>query len=298
MDIAESRLPQDGGFDGSILSLQDVEFRIATYPTLFGESLVIRILYKDEGFKLAELGLNQLQLKKISTALNESWGLLLVTGPTGSGKTTSLYALIRDLMSPDQLVVTVEDPVEKRIKNIRQSQINRKAGFTFAKGIKHALRQDPDILMVGEIRDSETAIAAVQSAMTGHVCLSSLHTNDSISTVERLLDLGLERYQVAVSLKLVIAQRLIRIICKKCHGKGCIACHTTGFAGRTAIFEILVINNQIVKLIRNGDSFEDIRQVAIETDAIIPFEDDAKNKIAANITTVDEIQRWLNVEQT
>ncbi len=273
MDIAKMRVPQDGRFDVK-LEGKDVGFRVSTFPTNFGENVVLRVLDKSSSnYALEDLGLLKEDQERLTSIIKKHYGFILATGPTGSGKTTMLYALLKIINTMDKNIITIEDPIEYTIQLVRQSQINPKAGLTFSSGLRSILRQDPDIIMVGEIRDKETSVIAIQSALTGHLVLSTLHTNDAPSAITRLIDMGNEPYLVASSITAVIAQRLVRRICPKCKesftpsekflrelgvintidillykGKGCEYCKKTGYKGRTGIFEILFIDDDIKEL--------------------------------------------------
>ena len=254
MDIAESRVPQDGKTHFKILD-KELDLRVSTIPITHGEKTVIRILDQNSAFlPLEGLGLWEKELKVYSSLIQKPSGLILLTGPTGSGKTTTLYSTIAKIKTEDKNITTIEDPIEYQIPGINQIQINVKAGLTFAKGLRSILRQDPDIIMIGEIRDRETAQIAIQAAMTGHLVFSTLHTNDSVSAIPRLMDMGIEPYLIAASLNGVVAQRLIRTICKDCEGKGCEKCAKSGLHGRTGIFEILPVSKEIRELIGKADN--------------------------------------------
>lgn len=287
MDIAEKRLPQDGGFT-SFLNGRDVSTRVASMPTVYGEKVVIRLLGSTTSnvLDISELGLNERDLNHFQRILSVPSGIVLVAGPTGSGKTTTLYSALQRISKPNVNIVSIEDPVEKSIQGMNQMQINVKAGITFASGLRSLLRQDPDIIMVGEIRDPETAQMAARAAITGHLVLSTIHTNDSVSTFSRLIDMGVEPYIVASSVMGVISQRLVRILCTKCkrevtvneeisslvpelktgekiyESAGCIHCNNTGYFGRKAVYELLAVTNKIRTLISRGASVEEIREAS------------------------------------
>lgn len=287
MDISEVRLPQDGRIKFKVES-REVDLRISTFPTIYGENVVIRLLDKASGvYRLGELGMPEVDKAKIKRLISSPNGIVLVTGPTGSGKSSTLYSALFTINSLEKNIVTVEEPVEYEMPIIRQSQVNSKIGFTFANGLRSILRQDPDIVMVGEIRDEETASIAVQAALTGHLVLSTLHTNDAVSAVTRLLDMNIKSFLISSALIGVIAQRLVKLNCKHCKepytpseevlkefglshsenfykGKGCEDCKKVGFAKRQAIFEILVIDNEIRKMIDNRAPSFDIKKKAIE----------------------------------
>ncbi|MBF0291298.1 MAG: Flp pilus assembly complex ATPase component TadA [Nitrospinae bacterium] len=300
MDIAETRAPQDGGFRLKMDS-NDVEFRVSSFPTIHGESVVLRILaHSDTPLGLAETGLDGLALAGFREAIESSWGLVVVTGPTGSGKTTTLYAAISALASPGKTIVSIEDPVERRLAFVRQTQVNLKAGLTFSKGLRSVLRQDPDIIMVGEIRDPETAETAAQAALTGHLVLSTMHTVDSASAVVRLLDLGVEPYKIASTLKLALAQRLVRKLCQSCkertdgagwNGPGCPSCKGAGYKGRTGIFEIIGSGEGIKELIMGRRPAHAIRDHAVNALGLETLRDDGYRKAEAGITSHQEVDR-------
>lgn len=310
MDIAETRTPQDGRTSVTIgqaneqADRHEVDLRISTLPTSDGERVVIRFLDSNQGQRLATLdaiGMPKDILAKYSTAAARPNGIILLTGPTGSGKTTTLYATLRYIATHggatgggDLNIMTIEDPIEYKLStpglSISQSQVNRKKGMTFASGLRHILRQDPDVVMVGEIRDAETAQIAIQSSLTGHLVFSTLHTNDSVSAPPRLIDLGIEPYLISASLSAVLAQRLVRMLHKDCEGKGCDECMHSGYAGRTGIFELLKMTEPIRELIAESASATQIRQSAI-TDGWRSLREDGQRLIDASITTLTEIER-------
>ena len=319
MDIAETRLPQDGNFNIK-LEKRRFEIRVSTFPTIYGENVVLRILDQTSPlFKLDDLGFSGETLTQFKQLVRKTNGIILVTGPTGSGKTTTLYALLNMINSNDKNIITIEDPVEYRLALIRQTQINPKAGITFATGLRSILRQDPDIIMIGEIRDLETSEIAMQSALTGHLVLSTLHTNDAPEAISRLVDIGVEPYLISSSVIGVLAQRLVRSICPECkiayqpdpkemkalgekalnskepltlyRGKGCKNCKQSGYRGRTGIFELLVVNEEIKKLISERASTQAIREVAKKTTGLVPLRMDGLGKVLKGITTVDEVDR-------
>lgn len=287
MDIAEKRVPQDGRVEAKIND-REIDMRISTLPTVYGEKIVIRLLDKTSfNFTKEGLGLSEHNLNLFNNILRSPYGMILVTGPTGSGKTTTLYTVLRELNQIEKNIITVEDPVEYRLGGINQVQVNVKSGLTFASGLRSILRQDPDIVMVGEIRDGETAQIAVRAAITGHLVLSTLHTNDSPSTIARLIDMGLEPYIVSSAVVGIVSQRLVKTLCPKCKepyqasyselkmlGKnqdetlvlhkpvGCNACNA-GYSGRAAVHEIMPINEEIRKLIDSGATTDAIRDEAV-----------------------------------
>ncbi len=313
MDIAEKRLPQDGRVVLKVNG-KDVDIRISTLPTVYGEKVVLRLLDRSSVLiGLEKLGLLEDDMEKISEMINHPYGMLLVTGPTGSGKTTTLYSILNRLAKEEYNVVTVEDPVEYQLKGINQVQVNEKAGLLFSTALRSILRQDPDIIMVGEIRDYETAELAVRAALTGHFVLSTLHTNDAPGALTRLMDMGVEPFLIASSVVGVVAQRLVRKICEYCkesyvpnsevivdndlpegsvlyRGKGCEQCRLSGYRGRTAIFEVMRMSEQISALVMKKASSGEIRQVAIREGMRTLFED-GKIKALSGITTLEEVLR-------
>ena len=320
MDIAESRLPQDGRIRLR-LENRDLDLRVSTFPTLHGENVVLRLLDRSAAvFGLQDLGFSPEVDGLYREIIRRPFGLVLVTGPTGSGKTSTLYATLSALNSPEKNIITIEDPVEYHIKMIRQSQVNPKAGITFANGLRSILRQDPDIIMVGEIRDRETAEIAIQAALTGHMVLSTLHTNDAVGTITRLTEMGIEPFLIASSLIGVLAQRLVRAICDKCkvpylpaeplltflkiepapdlqfyRGKGCSFCKNTGYRGRLAIFELLPAYEKLLELIASG-----VSKVALKEEmarkGIKTLRDDGIQKVREGLTTIEEILRVTQKE--
>ncbi len=313
MDIAEKRLPQDGRV---VLKVggKDVDIRISTLPTVYGEKVVLRLLDRTSILiGLEKLGLLEDDMKKIVQMISRPYGMLLVTGPTGSGKTTTLYSILNRLAKEEYNVVTVEDPVEYELKGINQVQVNEKAGLLFSTALRSILRQDPDIIMVGEIRDYETAELAVRAALTGHFVLSTLHTNDAPGALTRLVDMGVEPFLIASSVVGVVAQRLVRKICEQCkepylpapevitennlpegtllyRGKGCEHCRFSGYRGRTAIFEVMKMSEQISALVMKKASSGEVRQVAIGEGMKTLFEN-GKEKVISGITTLEEVLR-------
>ena len=315
LDIAERRMPQDGRIKIKIAG-KDVDIRLSVIPTAFGERLVMRILDRASVLLgVSDLGMDGLDKRSFERIIHSSNGIVLVTGPTGSGKTTTLYAALGDLNSPVRNILTVEDPVEYQISGIGQIPVNTKVGLTFAKGLRSILRQDPDIVMVGEIRDVETAEIAIQASLTGHMVFSTLHTNDAASAVIRLIDMGIESFLVSATLRAVVAQRLVRRICDKCkesytpdevvleelgidlkgkgsmafyRGAGCDSCSGTGYKGRIAIYEILVVNEAIRRLIVEAADMDDIRNEAIKG-GMVTMKGDGIRKVEAGKTTPEEI---------
>ena len=318
MNIAERRLPQDGRIKVQVHG-REVNFRVSTIPAVNGESAVLRILDPAQiMLDLKSIGFSKHNLKKYQELIEKPNGILLVTGPTGSGKSTTLYATLNILNSVEKKIMTIEDPVEYRLDGVNQLQARPKIGLTFAAGLRSFLRQDPDIMLVGEIRDKETADIAIQSALTGHLVLSTLHTNDAPSSIVRLIDMGIEPFLISSSVIGVIAQRLVRKICDYCkkeipvtdeikkvmeglninpdkmkvfHGEGCQHCKGTGYKGRTAIFELMVINENIREMIYRNASLNEIRQTAIEKNGMVTLREDGFRNIIKGITTVEEVVR-------
>ncbi|OHB78295.1 MAG: type II secretion system protein GspE [Planctomycetes bacterium RBG_16_55_9] len=317
MDIAERRLPQDGRCSVR-LGQREVDLRISTVPTSYGERSVLRLLDKSTGlFGLDELGLDKEDLHKFDSLLNRSHGVIFVTGPTGSGKSTTLYACLNRINSAEKNVITIEDPIEYQLEGISQIQVASKKGMTFATSLRHVLRQDPDVIMVGEVRDIETARMAIQSSLTGHLVFSTLHTNDSAGAVSRLLDLGVEPYLVSSSLIAIIAQRLVRKVCPDCKkhvqpaphelrelglgegaehgmnffvGAGCEKCFQTGYRGRTGIYEMMMIDEKIQDLIYKRESAGKIKRAALN-EGLQTLRMDGARKVLAGVTTVSEVLR-------
>lgn len=316
LDIAEKRVPQDGRIKLQ-LENREIDLRVSTYPTLRGEKLVMRILDKSRVlFGLEELGFPDDTLKKFSGIITKPNGIILVTGPTGSGKTSTLYASLQRIKDPTINIVTIEDPVEYQLPGINQGQINPKAGFTFAGGLRSILRQDPDVIMVGEIRDYDTAEVAIRAALTGHLVFSTLHTNDSAGAMTRLIDMGIEPFLVASSIIGVNAQRLIRTICSSCseefvpapavikhskllyqagktkvfQGKGCNACNQTGYRGRTTITELLLPNERTKELIVEKAPTSSIKNEAIKQ-GMRTLRQDGLAKVLRGVTTLEEVIR-------
>ena len=321
MDIAEKRLPQDNRIEVRIGN-KDIDIRISTIPTTLGERVVLRLLDKSSSLlTLSQFGIAPERLKLIRKLSSMSNGIILMTGPTGSGKTTTLYAMLSEINTPDINIITVEDPVEYKLDGINQIQVNSKIGLTFAKSLRSIVRQDPDVILIGEIRDHETSSIAVQSALTGHLVLSTLHTNDSASAITRLVDIGIEPFLITSAVRAVIAQRLIRVLCNDCkeeympdtmalksigleedgcaqkkifQAKGCSKCFNTGYKGRTPIFEILVLDNHHKSLILRTSDSTKIRELAIEHNMTTLLQDGVE-KIFKGITTIEEILRVTQV---
>ncbi|MCI0469869.1 MAG: type II secretion system ATPase GspE [Nitrospirae bacterium] len=316
LDIAEKRLPQDGRIR-LLIGGRDIDIRVSIIPTSFGERAVLRLLDRRQGVRgLWEVGLDEEGVRLLDSLLKRTTGMILVTGPTGSGKSTTLYAALNRIHSEEKNIITVEDPVEYQIKGIGQIQVNPKIGLTFASGLRSILRQDPDVIMVGEIRDSETAEIAIQSSLTGHLVLSTLHTNDAASAITRLIDMGIEPFLIASSLMAVFAQRLVRVICPQCkesyapsdgdisffhsfaaqspaalyRGKGCERCAGAGYLGRTGIFELLLIDSRIRELIIARQDSQSIKDYAVSI-GMSPLFIDGINKVLSGVTTIEEVMR-------
>jgi general secretion pathway protein E len=290
MNIAEKRLAQDGR-DTVQVGDRSIDLRIASLPTSFGERIVIRLLDKSARlYSLEELGMEPHAMERFRDLITVEHGLILVTGPTGSGKSTTLYAALQQLNGKEKNILTLEDPIEFRLEGISQTQVSEKKGMTFASGLRSVLRQDPDVIMVGEIRDKETAVMAIQSALTGHLVFSTLHTNDAASAVTRLLDLGIEPYLLSSSLVGVLAQRLVRKVCRQCGGKGCENCRKTGYVGRVGLFELLTVNHGVRLKIQERSTAADIKQVAVAS-GMRTLRDDGMAKASGGITTIEEVQR-------
>lgn len=313
MDISISRVPQDGRFTVS-MEKRDINMRVSCMPTIYGENVVMRLLDMSSGiYTLDQLGMSRPDLEKIESVINKPYGMILSTGPTGSGKSTSLYAILQQVNQPDVNIVTLEDPVEFRVQGIRQVQLNHRAGMTFASGLRSIMRQDPDVIMVGEMRDAETANIGVQSALTGHRVLSTIHTNDSAGAVTRLVEMGVEPFLISSVLLVSFAQRLIRRVCSECaepydppdtgilalgldnkskctffKGKGCRSCMNTGYKGRTGIFEILKIDDEIQDMIMRRASSAEITRHCVNSGKLSTLKNDAADKVCRGVTTVEE----------
>ena len=313
MNIAEKRIPQDGRITTEINN-ELVDMRVSILPTVTGEKTVIRILAKnDANLNRKWLGISDHNNDLINKIIKVPQGICLISGPTGSGKTTTLYTLLAEKNTPEVNIITVEDPVEIKIPGLNQVQVNSKAGMTFASGLRSILRQDPDIILVGEIRDGETAEIAMRAAITGHLVFSTIHTNDAVSSINRLIDMGLEPYMVSTALVGVVSQRLVRRVCTNCreaitpdeydiktlrlepgqkiyHGKGCSECSDKGYKGRIAIHEIVVMTKKMKALLERRASEEDMRQLAV-TEGTQMLQESARALVLEGITTVDELNR-------
>lgn len=313
LDIAEKRIPQDGHFVGIIDGIE-INARVSVIPTIFGEKVVLRFLNTNARIvQQNTFGMTPENYKKIYKMINMPHGIIYVTGPTGSGKTTTLYMILEELSKRQINISTIEDPVEKRIDRVNQMQVNNMAGLTFESGLRALLRQDPDVIMVGETRDAETAAISVRASITGHLVFSTLHTNDAVSAIVRLEDMGVEPYMVANSLVGVVAQRLVRTICPHCkekilasaadkvavgedieyvyRGKGCPNCNNTGYKGRMAIHEIIIIDSQVRKMISAHADIDDIYAYIKESQHLVSLGDGALDLVKAGQTTVEELQK-------
>ena len=321
LDISEKRLPQDGRIKIRFQDNgrpKDIDFRVSCLPTLFGEKIVMRLLDKDKlMLDMTKLGFDHDGLQKFESAILKPWGMVLVTGPTGSGKTNTLYSSISRINVPDTNIMTAEDPVEFNLVGINQVQVRENIGLTFAAALRSFLRQDPNIILVGEIRDFETAEIAVKAALTGHLVLSTLHTNDAPSTVNRLMNMGIEPFLVASSLNLVCAQRLVRRVCKHCaepnptphqalvnagfnpddaksvipqRGKGCDVCNKTGFKGRVGLYEVMEVTDELRELVLVGASALELRRKAVD-EGMVTLRQSGLRKVKEGITTIDEVVR-------
>ena len=321
LDISEKRLPQDGRIKIRFQDNgrpKDIDFRVSCLPTLFGEKIVMRLLDKDKlMLDMTRLGFEAESLSKFESAILKPWGMVLVTGPTGSGKTNTLYSSISRINTSDTNIMTAEDPVEFNLVGINQVQVRENIGLTFAAALRSFLRQDPNIILVGEIRDFETAEIAVKAALTGHLVLSTLHTNDAPSTVNRLMNMGIEPFLVASSLNLVCAQRLVRRVCKNCaephptpaqalvnagftpedaksvvpqKGKGCDKCNKTGFKGRVGLYEVMDVTDELRELVLVGASALELRRKAVE-EGMVTLRQSGLRKVKEGVTTIDEVVR-------
>jgi general secretion pathway protein E len=309
LNIAERRLPQDGRIKIKVLG-REVDLRVSTLPTLYGESVVMRLLDRSAGdfYDLLRLGFDDYMLSRMEHFTNMPHGIFLVTGPTGSGKSTTLYSALKRINLPNKKIITIEDPVEYQMDGINQIHVNPQIGLTFAQGLRHIVRQDPDVIMVGEIRDRETADIAIRAALTGHLVFSTLHTNDAPSAITRLTDMGLENYLITSSLVAVLAQRLVRVICNECRadagtaispdgemipvyrGVGCPACNGLGYISRMGIFELMEINDELRKLIMSNADASVLTRVARQN-GMRNLREDGWKKIRSGVTSVEEVMR-------
>ena len=310
LDIAEKRLPQDGGFSVKIKN-KLIDLRVSTVPSIYGEKVVLRILDKSSvALKLEEFGIEPDMFEEVKKAINSPYGLIFLSGPTGCGKTTTLYSILESIKSPHKNILTLEDPVEYRLDGINQVQVKPQIGLTFAAGLRAFLRQDPDIILVGEVRDLETAEICTRAALTGHLVLSTIHTNDAVSVIVRLMDIGIEPFLLAPSLRLVAAQRLVRRLCPECKQayhptaeeiiglkakpkllykpKGCDKCNNTGYRGRMGIYEIISINEQIRELISKNATDATLKQTVRQM-GIRSLLEDGMLKAAEGITSMEEV---------
>jgi general secretion pathway protein E len=322
LNIAERRLPQDGRIKLRVLG-KEIDFRVSTLPTMFGESVVLRILDRESVIlDLEKLGFPQYDLQKFRDLINRPYGIILVTGPTGSGKTTTLYAALSEINSPEKKIITVEDPIEYQLGGVNQVQVKSSIGLSFANILRSILRQDPDIIMIGEIRDAETAEIAIHAALTGHLVFSTLHTNDAAGAVTRLLEMGMENYLISSSMLGIMAQRLVRIICPECkevytpeigvleelevdkqeakgqtvfRGKGCEKCAGTGYRGRQGIYELLPINDDIRELILEKAPSNVIKEKG-RSFGMKTLREAGWDKVRRGISTVSEVVRVTQVE--
>jgi general secretion pathway protein E len=290
LDIAEKRLPQDGRISLRI-GTRAVDVRVSTLPSAHGERAVLRLLDKSgQRLRLRDVGMQGQTLERFETLIAQPHGLILVTGPTGSGKTTTLYAALGQLDASRSNIMTVEDPIEYELPGIGQTQVNPRIELDFARALRAILRQDPDIIMIGEIRDFETAQIAIQASLTGHLVLATLHTNDASSAVTRLTDMGVEPFLLSSSLLGVLAQRLVRKLCTACQGQGCSACGQSGYSGRTGVFELLVTNDTIRSLIHDRATESSLRSAAIEAGMRL-MRDDGQRLVQSGITSLQELIR-------
>ncbi|MBS3732875.1 MAG: Flp pilus assembly complex ATPase component TadA, partial [Desulfobacterales bacterium] len=317
MNIAEKRLPQDGRFEVKIGN-QNIDIRVSSIPIQYGERVVMRLLNKSGSlFQLSELGLAPEKLEQIKQLISYSHGIILVTGPTGSGKTTTLYAILSSINSPDVNIITIEDPVEYQLKGVNQIQVNPKIELTFARGLRSIVRQDPDVILIGEMRDLETSEIGVQSALTGHLVFSTLHTNDSASAITRLVDLGIEPFLISSSVIAVIAQRLVRVLCPECREPyipdaaalerlgidpetarhsviyraiGCSRCFHSGYRGRVGIYEILELKSSLQNLVLKTYDSHRIKNEAVRLGMTTLYQDGLA-KVLKGVTTIEEVLR-------
>jgi general secretion pathway protein E len=309
LNIAERRLPQDGRIKIKTLG-REVDLRVSTLPTLYGESVVMRLLDRSAGdfYDLGRLGFDGHMLNRMTYYTSLPHGIFLVTGPTGSGKSTTLYSALKRINQSDKKIITIEDPVEYQMDGINQLHVNTQIGLTFASGLRHIVRQDPDVIMVGEIRDRETADIAIRSSLTGHFVFSTLHTNDAPSAISRLTDMGVENYLITSSLVAVLAQRLVRVICEHCKeedgtrfapsgdmvhcftGRGCEHCFGSGYTGRVGIFELMELDDGIRQLIMKNQDAVAITNAARRI-GMRNLREDGWSKVATGVTTADEVMR-------
>lgn len=318
----EHFLPQDGRLKVQVEDFGDVDVRVSIAPTYYGENAVLRVLAETQNFDLESLGFAPEELKKLERAIKRPYGMILANGPTGSGKSTTLYTILKRLNRPEMSIITIEDPIEYSLEGATQIQIHEQAGLTFASGLRSILRQDPNIIMVGEIRDQDTASISVNAALTGHLVLSTLHTNDAATTFPRLLDMGVPPFLVASTINVAIGQRLIRKVCERCRaerelsaeelrslkeilpeaqghskyffvGEGCFECNKTGYRGRIGVREVLEINDEIRQLIMNRANAKQIKEAAVRAGMITILNDGIK-KAAQGLTSLEEVLRIIH----
>jgi type II secretory ATPase GspE/PulE/Tfp pilus assembly ATPase PilB-like protein len=319
LDISEQRLPQDGSFSMTFLNIK-YEMRVSTTPTIYGENIVIRILAgTGQLMNIANLGFDRGNTLRLRTLFQKPHGIVLITGPTGSGKTTTLYAALREVNLIERNVLTVEDPVEYKLSFVKQTSVNLKTGYDFARAGRTFMRQDPDVMLLGEIRDEETARIAVRASITGHLVLSTLHTNDAVTSIPRLLDFSIDRFLLSSSLLAVVAQRLVRKLCNECkeeyfiseeelmllgieeekgfdkiyQAKGCDTCNNTGYAGRTVVGEIMVVSDEIKEMIVEGASLGKLRDAALRN-GMVPLRVSALEKVKDHVTSIQEMKRVID----
>ncbi|MFC7442251.1 GspE/PulE family protein [Laceyella putida] len=291
LDIGEKRMPQDGAMRWERADTC-VDIRVSTLPTIHGEKVVLRLLKNHrQSFQLHDLGMPEEEQRRTERILHKKSGLVIVSGPTGSGKTTTLYAMLQALNRVETNIVTLEDPIELKLDGVNQVQIRPKAGLTFARGLRSVLRQDPDIIMIGEIRDVETANIAISAALSGHLVLTSLHTSDVVRTITRLIDMGIEPYRVAAALSGVVAQRLVRLVCQICRGTQCPDCQDTGYYGRTGAFEVMEMDEELERLIARGATLGEVRH-HLQNQGMKGLKEAVQELVDQNRTTYEE---WMRV---
>jgi len=320
LDIGQKRKPQDGKIHLAVRNKR-IDLRISTYPVVYGEKMAIRILNLEKAkLKLTDIGFSKKTFERCKSIIKETSGIILVAGPTGCGKTTTLYATLNSINSEEINIITIEDPIEYQLENVNQGNVHEKAGITFSTALRSILRQDPDVIMVGEIRDQETAQLAIRAALTGHLVLSTLHTNDSTGAIARLLDMGAEPFLLSSSIKGIIAQRLVRMVCKECRkpyhsnprviadlglkdlaqemtfykAEGCSSCRKTGYKGRTGIFELLIPDEKIIHLIIDKAESQKIKEAAIKA-GMMTLQQEALAKVVEGLTTLEELNRVVDL---
>lgn len=320
LDITENRVPQDGRIKTHV-DFRAIDLRVSSLPTVYGEKIVMRILDLSNNLTdISKLGFTDLNMERFMQEIDKPNGIVLISGPTGSGKSSTLYAALNKLNSEEVNIITVEDPVEYQLEGINQIQVNTNVGLTFAAGLRSILRQDPDIVMVGEVRDKETAEISIRASLTGHLVLSTIHTNDSIASITRLMDMGIEPFLVTASLNAIVAQRLVRRVCRDCkeaqpatireqeiaakrgirldtvtRGQGCSQCNMTGYRGRMAIHEVLVVDEKIKQVINRGGTAAEIREIAVANKTIFLI-DDGLLKVKEGMTTTEEVLRVAMID--